>query len=151
PTIVGEQLFAMGIEGDVVCLNVADGERVWHVNVQKEFGGHMPGWGYSESPLVDGDKVIVAPGGRGAAIVALDRRTGKTIWRANVPQGDGAQYASAIVAEIDGVRQYVHFLTGGVVAVAAEDGKFLWRYDHPHNGTANCSTPLFGDGCVFAG
>src|SRR5262249_20164711 len=102
------------------------------------------------SPLVDGDKLIATPGGKEATLVALEKKTGSVIWKAKVPQGDGAQYSSVIAADVDGQRQYIQFLHGGVVGVAAADGKFLWRYDHPRNGTANCSTPLFHDNCVFA-
>jgi len=100
--------------------------------------------------LVDGDKLIVTPGGPDASIVALEKKTGNLIWKAKVQGSDAAHYASIIATEIEGVRQYVQFMSGGVVAVAAEDGKFLWRYNAPHNGTANCSTAIASDGHVFA-
>src|SRR5262249_50096568 len=79
-----------------------------------------------------------------------DKKTGDTIWKAQVPQGDGAQYSSVVAAEIGGKRQYVQFLHGGVVGVSADDGTFLWRYNHPANGTANCSTPVVSGSLVFA-
>jgi len=151
PTVDGELLYALGVSGDLVCLETVTGKERWHILLTaKEFGGGIPGWGYSESPLVDGDKLIATPGGKTATLVALDKKTGNLIWKAQVPQGDGAQYSSTIFSEVDGQRQYIQFLRGGVVGVAANDGKFLWRYDHPHNGTANCSTPLFSESCVFA-
>jgi outer membrane protein assembly factor BamB len=83
-------------------------------------------------------------------MVALNKNSGEVIWRSQSPGGDGAQYASAIVATVGGVRQYIQFLTGGVAGVAAQNGRFLWRYDRPANGTANCSTPIYRDGHVFA-
>jgi outer membrane protein assembly factor BamB len=150
PTVVGDRLYALGQNGDLVCLESATGEVRWHKNLVKDFGGGVPYWGYSESPLVDGDKVICTPGGRKATLVALDRQTGNTLWQAQVPQGDGAAYASAIAAVIGGGRQYVQFLQGGVVGVAADSGKFLWRYDAPHNNTANCTTPVVSGDYVFA-
>lgn len=150
PTVVNDRLYTLGIDGDLVCLKVSDGSLIWHVNLKKEFDGIVGGWGYSESPLVDGQKVVVAAGGPKATIVALHADTGRVIWKSAVPERDHAHYASAIVAEVDGVRQYIHFLSGGVVGVAANDGRFLWRYNRPANGTANCSTPLFSDGKVFA-
>jgi outer membrane protein assembly factor BamB len=150
PTVDGERLYALGVSGDLVCLEVATGKQLWRHNLVKEFDGRIPGWGYSESPLVDGSKVIVTPGKRKATLVAFDKMNGQTIWTSQVPEGDNAQYASAIVADLPGQRQYVQFLSGGVVAVAADDGAFLWRYDHPANGTANISTPIFHDGAVFA-
>ncbi|MFN3649804.1 MAG: PQQ-binding-like beta-propeller repeat protein [Armatimonadota bacterium] len=150
PTVVGNRLYVLGVSGDVVCLNTADGKPVWQKNLVREFGGAVPNWGYSESPLVDGQKVIVTPGGPQATLVALDRNSGNVIWRSQVPQGDPAHYASAIAAEVDGVRQYIQFLHGGVVGVAAEDGRFLWRYNRPASGTANIATPVFQDNMLFA-
>jgi outer membrane protein assembly factor BamB len=116
----------------------------------RDFQGAPGGWGYCESPLVDGQKLICTPGGRAATLVALNKKTGALLWKAQVPQGDGAAYSSVIAGDVDGQRQYIQFLSGGVVGIDAKTGRFLWRYDHPHNGTANCSTPIYQDGHVFA-
>jgi outer membrane protein assembly factor BamB len=131
PTVDGDRLYVLGVSGDLACLAVKDGQPAWHHNLVTEFGGSVPTWGYSESPLVDGDKVVATPGGRQATIVAFNKHTGEVIWKAVVPQGDRAEYASALAVNLAGVRQYVQFLKGGVVGVAAADGKFLWRYDRP--------------------
>ncbi|HEX5272862.1 MAG TPA: PQQ-binding-like beta-propeller repeat protein [Gemmataceae bacterium] len=151
PTVDGELVYALGTGGDLVCLNVKDGKEVWHKNLQADFKGRMmSGWGYSESPLIDGDKLICTPGGKEATLVALNKKTGELIWKAPVPGGDGAGYASAIPVDFAGRREYVQFLGKGVVGVEAESGKFLWRYDHPANGTCNAETPIYHDGYVFA-
>ena len=150
PTIVGDRLYTLGVNGDVVCLATSDGAVVWRKNLVTDFSGHVPGWGYSESLLVDGDRVIATPGGRAATVVALRSVDGSLIWKAQVPEGDPAHYASPIAVEVEGVRQYVQFLGGGVVGLAAADGKFLWRYNGPANGTANISTPIHRAGHVFA-
>ena len=151
PTVDGELLYCVGVSGDLVCLEAATGKIRWQKNMPKEFSGRMmSGWGYSESPLIDGDKVIATPGGKMATLVALDKKSGELIWRAAVPEGDGAGYASVIAADVQGQRQYIQFLGRGVVGVAAYDGRFLWRWNRPANGTANCSTPVYHDGTVFA-
>jgi outer membrane protein assembly factor BamB len=150
PTVDGEWLYALGLNGDLVCARAADGQERWRKDLRKHFSGSPGGWGYTESPLVDGDKLLVTPGGKKNSMVALDKTTGNLIWSAQVPEGDGAGYSSIIVAEIDGQRQYVQFLSRGVVGIAAVDGKFLWRYNKPANGTANISTPLVVDDMVFA-
>jgi outer membrane protein assembly factor BamB len=150
PTVDGDRLYALGESGDLACLQVADGKLLWKKSLVSDFGGRVPGWGYSESPLVDGEKVIATPGGSAATLVALNKTSGDVLWKAQVPGGDGAQYASAIAADVDGQRQYIQFLRGGVVGVAAKDGQFLWRYENPANGTANCSTPIYRDHLVFA-
>jgi outer membrane protein assembly factor BamB len=150
PTVDGDLLYTLGVSGDLVCLESATGKERWRKNLPRDFAGRMMSWGYSESPLVDGDKLIATPGGPSATLVALNKHTGETVWKARVPEGDGVAYASAIVAEVGGLRQYVQFLGRGVVGVAADDGRFLWRYNRPANGTANCSTPIFHDDRVFA-
>ncbi len=151
PTVDGDLLYVLGVSGDLACLETATGKQRWRRNLAKDFGGEMmSNWGYSESPLVDGDKVICTPGGKGATLVALDKKMGQEIWKAAVPQEDRAAYASAIAADVPGRRQYIQFVGGGVVGVAADDGKFLWRYDAPACRLANCSTPIYQDGCVFA-
>jgi outer membrane protein assembly factor BamB len=151
PTVDGDFLYVLGLGGDLVCLTIDRGEERWRKNLSKDFHGQvMSTWGYSESPLVDGDKLIATPGGKQATLVALNKKTGETIWQAQVPEGDGAAYSSAIKAQLAGLAEYVQFLGRGVVGVAADDGKFLWRYNNPANFTANCATPIAQDDYVFA-
>jgi outer membrane protein assembly factor BamB len=151
PTVDGDLVYALGTGGDLVCLNVKDGKEVWHKNLPTDFKGRMmSGWGYSESPLIDGDKLICTPGGKDATLVALNKKNGEVIWKAPVSGGDGAGYASAIPVDFGGRREYVQFLGKGIAGVDAETGKFLWRYDRAANGTANAATPIYHDGFVFA-
>jgi outer membrane protein assembly factor BamB len=149
PTVDGERLYVLGLGADLVCLKTKTGEEGWRKNLRTDFGGQVGPWGYSESPLIDGIKVLCTPGGKTATLVALNKETGETIWKGVVPKGDSAHYSSIIAVDFAGQRQYVQFLSGGVVGLSG-DGEYLWRYDHPHNGTANCSTPLYRDGYVFA-
>lgn len=149
PTVDGDRVYALGLNGDLLCLEVRTGKEYWRKDLRKDFGGQVGGWGYSESPLIDGDRLLCTPGGKKATLVALDKKTGDLIWEGPVPRGDQAHYSSIIAVKVDGKRQYIQFLSGGVVGLSGE-GKYLWRYDHPHNGTANCSTPLFHDNHVFA-
>jgi outer membrane protein assembly factor BamB len=121
----------------------------------------MSGWGFSESPLVDGDKVICTPGGDDAAVVALNKETGKEIWRCTVPKiGDGknhhdkdlkhgAAYSSVVKTNGAGVEQYIQLLGQGVVGIRAEDGKYLWGYEDVGNDVANIPTPIVRDDFVF--
>jgi outer membrane protein assembly factor BamB len=149
PTVEGDRLYALGVSGDLVCLETATGRPVWRKNLVRDFDGQIPNWGYSESPLVDGEKLIATPGGRRATIVALNKTNGETIWMSPVPGGDPANYASAIIADVDGRRQYIQYLPGGPVGVSAADGKFLWRYRSPANRIV-IQTPVFKDNYVYA-
>jgi len=157
PTVDGERLYVESLGGEVACLQVKDGKIVWQRSLTGDFGGRVPEWSYRESPLVDGEKVICTPGGDDATLVALDKLTGKTIWKSPASAGPGgsgsfgAAYASAIAVDFGGQRQYVQFTARALVGVSASDGKFLWQYDRPANRMGiNISTPIYHDGLVFA-
>ena len=147
PTIDGDRLYVLTENGDLWCLRV-DGTEVWHRNILRDFSGRNITWLLSESPLVDGNRVVVTPGGRGAGIVALDKMTGKTIWAAK-DLNDDAGYSSPVVVEVDGVRAYTTLMASAAVGVRASDGGVLWRYPPPANGTANITTPVVAGNRVF--
>ncbi len=93
PTVDGEMLYVEGLGGDVACLQVKDGKVVWQHSLTRDLGGRAPMWSYRESPLVDGNQVIVTPGSQEAMLVALDKVTGKTIWKTQMPAESGASAA----------------------------------------------------------
>lgn len=147
PTFDRDRVYVEGGNGDVSCLDADTGSTMWHVNLQS-LGGHVPGWGYSESPLVVGDLVIVTPGDKQGTLVALHKSSGEVVWRtADVVQG--AHYSSPVLAEIHGVRQIVQFARENVFGVDAASGKLLWTYSAANNGTANCATPIVWKDHVF--
>jgi outer membrane protein assembly factor BamB len=148
PTIDGDRVYALSETGDLACLRVADGSVIWQRNILKEFRGDNPYWLLSESPLIDGNNVIVTPGGRGAGVVALDKMSGKTVW-ASKELSDGAGYSSPIIADVGGVRTIMTFTADAGVGVRASDGKLMWRNSTAANGTANIATPVYSDGKVF--
>ena len=150
PTIDGDRLYALGANGDLVCLDAQTGRVAWQKNILSEFGGSNIQWGISESVLVDGDKVICTPGGSRATIVALNKMTGAPVWTASVPGNPSAGYASPIVCEVGGVRQYVNFVSSGVVGVRARDGEVMWGQRESSNGTANCSSQVFFNNTIFS-
>src|SRR5262245_49574556 len=151
PTVDGDRVYTVGVQGDLVCLDASTGKTVWAKNYKRDFRGRMmSGWGYSESVLVDGDKVIGTPGGDNAALAAFDKKTGRVIWSARVPDAGGAGYASVMPAEVGGVRMYITWLRSKLVGVAAKDGQLLWENERPANGTANIPTVLVKGDLVFA-
>jgi outer membrane protein assembly factor BamB len=134
--------------GDLACLRAQDGSAIWQRNILKDFGARNIPWLISESPLVDGNNLIVTPGGRNAGMVALDKMTGKTVWTTK-ELSDEAGYASVIAAEVQGVRTLMTLTAEAAVGVRAIDGKLLWRYQPVANRTANVATPIFFDNKVF--
>jgi outer membrane protein assembly factor BamB len=149
PTVDGDLLYALGSDGDLVCLETARGKERWRKNFRTDFEGKPGVWAYAESPLIDGDVLVCTPGGAKATLVALNKKSGEVIWKSAVPEANEAAYSSAIVVEAGGVKQYVQQIGLGVVSVAARDGKLLWSYTKTTTIT-NCTTPIFHDGCVFS-
>ncbi len=146
PTVDGDRVYAMAGEGTLVCAKADSGDVVWKVNM-KDFGGRVPNWGYTESVLVDGDKVICTPGGGDGTIVALNKLSGEKIWQSK-DFTDRADYSSVIVAEHAGVRQYIQLTQSNLFGVAADDGRVLWTYPWPGR-TAVVPTPIYRDGKVY--
>jgi len=151
PTVDGNFIYALGSDGDLACLEIKSGKIRWQKNIRKEFGGQPGEWAYAESPLVDGDLVVVTPGGAQATMAALNKKTGAVIWKSVVPGGDPAGYASAIVVQGGGRKQYVQLLSKGLVGVDAKTGQFLWRYKEAAKGPAQYFTPVGRDGYVYGG
>ncbi|MBM4074803.1 MAG: polyvinylalcohol dehydrogenase, partial [Planctomycetes bacterium] len=155
PSIDGDRLYVVTSNGQITCLKSTDGSINWKKEFTKDWGGRMmSGWGFSESPLVDGDWVLCTPGGETAMIVALNKMTGDLVWKSEVPdQGQagnpGAGYSSIIVSNGAGVKQYVQLIGRGLIGVRASDGKHLWSYNRIANGTANIPTPIAKDDFVF--
>lgn len=155
PTVDGDRVYGLGQFGDLICCDAATGVERWRKNFQKDFGGRSGGWSYTESPLIDGDKLVCTPGGNDAAMVALNKLTGDVIWKGVLPGGDNtAGYSSMVISEATGVRQYVQLMAGGLVGFAAADGRFLWRYgengDRFGGNTANIPTPIVNGDYIFA-
>jgi outer membrane protein assembly factor BamB len=147
PTVSGDLVVALGQWGDLIGLEASTGKELWRKHYDKDFGGKRPDWGYSESPIIDGDKVVITPGGSAGAIVALNKQTGDLLWRS---EGftDSPHYSSLIIAEIGGVRQYIQLTARNVVGVAAADGQVLWKAPRPGR-VAVIPTPIYSDGFVY--
>jgi outer membrane protein assembly factor BamB len=147
PTVDGDRVYALGAKGTLICVEAKGGKKLWDVNLKKDFGGAVPGWGYTESVLVDGDKVLCTPGGKDGAVLALDKMSGKKLWQSS-ELTDGAQYASLIPIEHRGRRQYVQLFTKTLAGISAEDGDLLWRSEWGGS-TAVIPTPIYRDGFVY--
>ncbi|MBL8798197.1 MAG: PQQ-binding-like beta-propeller repeat protein [Planctomycetia bacterium] len=159
PTVDGDVLYALGGLGDLVCVDVKDGKERWRKSMAKELDGEVNpigggpaklGWGYTWSPLVDGDKLICTPGGPKGTVAALDKKTGQVLWR-STELTDQCCYASPQTAVIHGVKQYVILTNAGLAGVSAQDGQLLWNYKRqPRYTTEVINIPLVQDNLVYA-
>jgi outer membrane protein assembly factor BamB len=162
PTVDGDRLYILSQHGELVCFTT-EGKEVWRTDYVKDHGGIAPTWGYSESILVDGDKLICCPGAQDATLMALDKTTSRVIWKCHVPPAtaesgeteresgrgggrgfgrgrrgprgpeSGVAYSSVIAIDFEGQRQYVQLTAKALVGVSACDGKLLWQYKRPAN------------------
>lgn len=164
PTVADGRVYALGSDGDLVCVEAGSGKEIWRRNLLRDLAGEQMQagsaerpitWKIAESPLVDQGRVIVTPGGRNGLLAALNASTGAEIWRTKVDRdlgelgADGAGYSSIVVSEAAGVRQYVQIVGRGVVGVEAATGKLLWNYNRIANRVANIPTPLVHGNLVF--
>jgi outer membrane protein assembly factor BamB len=154
PAVDGGLVYGLGQFGDLVCADANDGSEKWRKNFKNDFKGKEGSWNYTESPLIDGDRLIVTPGGQEATMVALNKANGDVTWKGVVPGGETAGYASVVSADVAGKRQYIQLMANGLVSFSADTGEFLWRYggakDRFGRNTANIPTPIVLGNQVFA-
>jgi outer membrane protein assembly factor BamB len=156
PTVDGTYVYALGGQGELVCVNTTDQKVVWRKNLIKDFNGkYMNLWGYCESPLVDGDQLVCTPGGKDGSIVALNKKTGAVIWRTK-DLTEEATFGSMVVANLSGVRQFVQTTFKGsgeggqIVGVGAKDGTLLWHFEQPKFSDVDvCATPIVHGNQVY--
>jgi outer membrane protein assembly factor BamB len=148
PATDGTLVFALGQEGTLVCVQAATGKEVWRKHMS-DFGGQvMSGWGYSESPLIDGPMLVVTPGGNKGTVAALNKMNGAPVWQSGELK-DKAPYCSLVPADFGNIPQYVVFTDQNVAGVASKTGQVLWKSERKGQ-TAICSSPVLSkEGTVF--
>jgi outer membrane protein assembly factor BamB/protein-L-isoaspartate O-methyltransferase len=149
PTVDGERVYVVTAFAELVCLSADAGKELWRKNYVRDFEGKRNVFGFCDYPLVDGDRLVVTPGGERAAVAALDRRTGEPVWACPLPGGETQGHAVLVAAEVGGVRQYVNHLERSMVGVAAKDGRLLWRYEGMGTRTAATHAPVVRGDTVF--
>lgn len=143
PATDGTIVIAVAPTGEIVCARVADGRTVWQKNM-KEFGASQPGFGFVESPFLDGNLVLVSPGG---SVVALNKLSGQMVWKSKKLKGS-TDYSSLSVGELGKARQYLVMTDKSAAGLLATNGTLLWEGDFPGD-RAVVPTPVFGNGIVF--
>ena len=162
PTVGGDQVYALGGFGDLICVDAATGKEKWRKSLPRDLGGEVNpigggledptplGWGYASSPLVDGNQLVCVPGGKRGLLAALDKSTGELVWQSK-EVAEQACYSSPLAVEIGGVKQYVQVTNAGIFGVAASDGRLLWSYRRsPAYEDAVIGMPIFHDNYIFS-
>jgi outer membrane protein assembly factor BamB len=149
PTLDGPRLYHENPHGEVVCLETAGGKRVWGLSLHEHFGGKPPTWGHAESLLLDGGRVICCPGGPQTAMVAMDKLTGRIVWKSPSASGDLAGYSSPVLAECQGMRIIMVLSSRALIGVNADTGDLLWRFEHATPFDETIAMPFYRDGHVL--
>lgn len=147
PTVDGDRVYAIGGRGLLVCAQVTDGKILWKKSLVEDLGGVLQDWGFTESPLIVGDRLFCTPGGSQGTMAALNKLTGEVLWRTTSLK-DNAQYASPILVERNGQPQVVQLVMQKFFGVDPADGKVLWVADFPGK-VAVIPTPIHHDGIVY--
>ena len=142
PTVDGDHVFALDANLRLVCLEAASGKPVWQRDIIAEHAGRNVNWKNAASPVIDGDLIFVAGGGEGQALLAIHKRTGKTVWKG---QDDKMTHATPVVATIHGQRQVIFLTQTGLVALATQTGNQLWRQKFDYKISTAASPIVAGD------
>jgi len=148
PTYNDGALYQMNPNGRLAAYEARSGKPLWAVDLKARFEGEHGIWAFAENVIVEGDKVLCMPGGPKGRVVALDKRTGKTVW-ANTRIEHSAAYCSPVVVVHGGVRQLITMTQKSVVGVDVQSGKLLWTFPFVPRSPQNALTPVYQDGYVF--
>jgi outer membrane protein assembly factor BamB len=147
PTVDGDMVYAMGAQGNLVCVRAGTGEVVW-TKAMQDLGGAVPKWGYAESPFVYKNTVLCTPGGKQGALAALDKVTGDVVWQ-NADVTSEAHYASIVAMNHSGHEDCVQLLVDQLVGFDPVAGKILWSQPWPKP-VATIPTPIVKDNFAYA-
>ncbi len=151
PTVHQGKIYIVGAAGRFVCLELPAGQGsepklLWAHDLATEFNTTFPTWGFACSPLIEGDLVIVQPGGRKGSVAAFDKNTGELRW---VAGKDPNGYSSPVAASPGGVRQVIAINGKYVLGIRPTDGSVLWTYSWVTQFDGNIATPIVVGDYVF--
>jgi outer membrane protein assembly factor BamB/precorrin-6B methylase 2 len=149
PSVDGDRIYAVTARGELVCFATADGRERWRKDYKTDFGGIVGHWGFCDFPMVDGDRLIITPGGKTSSLVALDKRTGNLLWSSKASRDQRSTYSTVVAAEIGGIRQCVQQFDTGAIGVGIVDGTLLWESDAVHTTMGNVHTSIVSGDTVF--
>ena len=148
PTYSDGMVYQLNAYGVLSAFEAATGKPVWSVNVAERFDSRVRNWGYAENLAIEDNLLLCTPGGSKGRVVALDKKTGTTIW-ANTEIQDFAAYGSPVIVSHGGARMFINFLHETVAGVEVRTGKLLWSHPHASTCDQNVTSPLYLDGNVF--
>ncbi|MBI5386847.1 MAG: PQQ-like beta-propeller repeat protein [Verrucomicrobia bacterium] len=148
PTYSDGVVYQLNAHGQLSACTAASGKPLWSLDLREQFGAPLGGWGFTENVIVEGARLLCMPGGSKGRVVALDKKTGATVW-ANTEITDRAGYSSPIIVTHQGTRQFITLARETVLGVDVRDGKLLWSHPHPSTCDQNVTSPIYHEGTVY--
>jgi outer membrane protein assembly factor BamB len=148
PTIAGDLAYLLTGNGKLVCFDLKAGKQVWSKDFLTQMDGSNITWGYTESILVDGDKLFCTPGGKTNNVMALNRMTGETIWSCS-GLGELSAYCTPLLIELPARQLLVTHTQNHALGIDAVSGKLLWKSEHKNTYSIHPNTPIYSSGKVF--
>ena len=148
PTIKDGLLYFVSGQGKAICMDTKDGEVIWSRDMFSEFDAQPTSWGIAESPVLDGDRIIITPGGKEHNLVALNRFTGETLWSGK-GFGEQSAYCSPILVEHNQKRLIVTMTAESILGIDAESGQTYWRVPHIQGNKIHANSPVYEGGRIF--
>ncbi len=148
PLFYDGKLYIMTAFGRLSCLDASNGDEAWNIELMKDYDGRNIKWGFTENLLIDDDVLFVTPGGIDANIIALNKDTGKLIWKSKGNE-EVTAYGSPAIFDMDGRKLLVVMTMGSIMGIDASDGKILWLFEHTNRWSVHPNTPLLHDGYLY--
>jgi outer membrane protein assembly factor BamB len=148
PLIYDKELYIMSSFGKLLCMNASNGQVIWTVDLFKQYDGRNIQWGVTENLLADGNMLFVTPGGTDANVLALDRITGKLIWKSK-GNGEKSGYCSPILVNLSGRKIFITMMEKSIMGLDASDGRFLWKHEQTNQWSVHPNIPIYKDGYLF--
>lgn len=148
PTVCGDLIYLLTGHGNLVCLNLKTGKPEWQKDFINEFGGSNITWGYTESVVIDGDRLFCTPGGQKNNVIALNRMTGQPIWSC-AGLGELSAYCTPLLIQLPSRQLLVTHTTNHVLGIDASNGKLLWSFEHTNQWLVHPNTPVYNNGGLF--
>jgi len=148
PLVINDKLYLVSPYGKVLCMNTGKGETLWSIDLMKDYGARNIQWGITENLLYDGNTIFVTPGGTDANVLALDRNTGKLIWKSK-GNGEKSGYCSPLMINAGGRKILVTMMAESIQGIDAATGAFLWKFPHPNEWSVQPNIPTYIDGYLY--
>jgi outer membrane protein assembly factor BamB len=148
PLVIDNKLYVLSSYWNLVCMNTTNGQIVWSADLKKDYGAQNNEWGISENLLFDGNVLYCTPGGSEASLVALDRNTGKMIWKSKA-NGNKSAYCSPLMIKINGRKIIITMMEKAVCGFDAATGQMLWQFEHINDTGVHPNIPAYINGYLY--